>query len=92
MSSMGYDEMCHTCIHEEECAEVGGRKEGRGFGFECHKPGVQPQYERKNLIVPESLTPGFHGKRCLGNGEHEGYECCCYECEHFYTCFPEYSE
>ena len=36
------------------------------------------------------LTSGFHGKDCLGNGEHIKYECCCDECDHYLECFPEY--
>lgn len=38
------------------------------------------------------LTPSFHGKDCLGNGEHEGIECCCDECDHYLTCFPDWKE
>lgn len=38
------------------------------------------------------LTPSYHGKECLGNGSWVGYECCCDECDHFMTCFPEYKE
>lgn len=45
-----------------------------------------------DLIDPTGilLTPSLHGKDCLGNGEHTGIECCCDECDHFLTCFPEY--
>ena len=43
-----------------------------------------------NLIDPTGtpLTPSFHGKDCLGNGEHPGIECCCNECDHYLACFP----
>ena len=36
------------------------------------------------------LTPGFHGELCLGNGEHDGYECCCDECNYYLICFPDW--
>ena len=36
------------------------------------------------------LTPGYHGKDCLGNGAHPGVECCCDECDFFLTCFPDW--
>ena len=35
------------------------------------------------------LTPSYHGKDCLGNGAHPGYECCCDECDFYLECFPE---
>lgn len=35
------------------------------------------------------LCPG-HPKICLGNGEFEGFECCCDECDHLMTCFPNW--
>lgn len=38
------------------------------------------------------LTPSYHGEKCLGNGEHEGIECCCDECDHYLICFPEYDD
>ena len=36
------------------------------------------------------LKPGFLGKDCPGNGMQPGVECCCDECDHFLTCFPEW--
>ncbi len=39
-----------------------------------------------------TLTPSFHGVDCLGNGEHEGIECCCDECDNYLTCFPNWKE
>ena len=39
--------------------------------------------------IGTQLTPSWHGKYCLGNGEHWGIECQCDECDHFLTCFPE---
>ena len=32
------------------------------------------------------LTPGNYGNDCLGNGEHEGIECCCDECDYMLCC------
>ena len=37
------------------------------------------------------LTPSYHGKECLGNGEFVGYECCCDECDFYLLCFPEWN-
>lgn len=34
------------------------------------------------------LTPSYHGKDCLGNGQHPGIECCCDECDYLMICFP----
>lgn len=38
------------------------------------------------------LTPSFHGKDCLGNGTHEGIECCCDECDFYLECFPDWNK
>lgn len=48
-----------------------------------------------DLIDPSTgtpLTPSWHGIECLGNGDWPGYECCCDECPHYLTCFPEYDQ
>ena len=37
------------------------------------------------------LTPSFQGKKCLGNGEHKEYECCCEECDYYLGCFPQFN-
>lgn len=37
------------------------------------------------------LTPSFHGRDCLGNGEHENIECCCDECDYYLTYFPDWN-
>lgn len=42
-------------------------------------------------VTGTPLTPSFHGKDCLGNGEHDGIECCCDECDWCLACFPEYA-
>ena len=35
-----------------------------------------------------TLTPSYQGKKCQGNGEHPGVECCCDQCDYYPTCFP----
>jgi len=44
----------------------------------------------RNKLV--KLTPSYHGKDCLANGEHAGYECACDECDHYLECFPDWRE
>ena len=34
------------------------------------------------------LTPG-EPENCKGNGKHDGFECCCDECDFLGLCFPE---
>lgn len=34
------------------------------------------------------LNPSLGGKDCKGNGEHEGIECQCDECDYLMECFP----
>ena len=38
------------------------------------------------------LTPSYHGEKCLGSGDHAGFECCCDECEYYLSCFPDWQE
>ena len=48
---------------------------------------------RKKQIVDITgtpLTPSRQGRKCLGNGEHSEYECCCDECNYYLYCFPQY--
>ena len=48
---------------------------------------------RKQQIVDVTgtlLTPSRQGRKCLGNGKHIGYECCCDECEYYLYCFSQY--
>lgn len=35
------------------------------------------------------LNPSPNGKDCLANGQHEGIEISCDECNFFLQCFPE---
>lgn len=45
-------------------------------------------------IDPGTGTPLLPGRptECYGNGEHEGFDCCCDECDHYLACFPEYQK
>ena len=45
----------------------------------------------ENDITGAELEPG-DPERCQGNGEHPGFECCCDECDHYLSCFPEYQK
>ena len=48
---------------------------------------------RKKQIIDVTgtpLTPSRQGKKCLGNGEHPEFECCCDECDYYLKCFPQY--
>ena len=47
--------------------------------------------EFKRHYMPVELTPSYHGKDCLGNGEHE-VECQCDECDHYQVCFPDWED
>lgn len=45
-------------------------------------------YNEENEIIDVTgtpLTPGSFEK-CLGNGKHEGIECCCDNCDYFIEC------
>ena len=42
-------------------------------------------------VTGTPLTPSRQGRKCLGNGEHEEYECCCDECNYFLRCYPQYN-
>ena len=37
------------------------------------------------------LIPGNFGNDCPGNGEHDGIECCCDECDYMMCCLPTYT-
>ena len=43
-------------------------------------------------ITGIELTPGDRGENCLGNGLHEGYECCCDECNYMMCCLPTHTK
>ena len=51
-----------------------------------------PNEERLDPATGIMLTPSHHGKDCLGNGEHEGFECCCDECDYYLFCFPDWKK
>lgn len=42
-------------------------------------------------VTGTPLTPSRQGNKCLGNGEHLEYECCCDECNYYLKCFPQYN-
>ena len=42
-------------------------------------------------ITGTILIPGNCGRDCPGNGEHEGIECCCDECDYMICCLPSQS-
>lgn len=71
---------------------------------DCHHE-FSPEFEEKMaalLAAPEQdpyldptgvrLTPSYHGKDCLGNGNHPGGECCCDECAWYLECWPDWGE
>lgn len=41
-------------------------------------------------ITGTVLTPGNPGNDCMGNGEHEGTECCCDECDCMMCCLDSH--
>ena len=41
-------------------------------------------------ITGTILTPGNQGNDCLGNGEHDGIECCCDECDYMMCCLEHH--
>ena len=49
--------------------------------------------EEKKIIDPTGavLFPGSP-EFCEGNGKHEGYECCCDNCDYYLECFPDDTE
>ena len=69
----------------------------RGNTFSAHPSGcaflLRGKIMRKKQIIDitgTQLTPSRQGKRCLGNGEHPEYECCCENCNYYLRCFPQY--
>ena len=41
-------------------------------------------------VTGTELIPGNYGRDCPGNGEHQGGECCCEECDYMLLCFPDW--
>ena len=41
-------------------------------------------------ITGTELVPGNLGKDCPGNGEREGIECCCDECDYMQCCLESH--
>ena len=42
-------------------------------------------------ITGIELTPGNKGEYCLGNGQTEGIECCCDECDYMVCCLDTFT-
>lgn len=50
-------------------------------------------YEQEGVEIDRATgTPLLPGKRaeCFGNGEHEGFACCCDECDHYSDCYQQF--
>lgn len=43
------------------------------------------RHGRENCLY----NPSHHGELCPSNGEHQGIECRCDECDYYLDCFPE---
>lgn len=41
--------ICTNCMHMDECDEIGGRCEGRGYGGDCHEPNDEPHFKWRGL-------------------------------------------
>ena len=47
-------------------------------------------YEKGTLDPSGAVLAQGDLEHCQGNGKHEGFECCCDECDHFLECYPEH--
>jgi len=50
-------------------------------------------FSQEDMLDPTTgilLTPSYHGKDCLGSGDHPDLECCCDECDYYLFCFPDW--
>ena len=93
------DRMVHICLSPEEkrIAESYAATKGMTLPDACkeaffEKIEAECELARKEDLIDVTgtpLTPSPGGRECLGNGSWVGYECCCDECDHFFTCFPE---
>lgn len=95
--------MAEQLTIRELCRECGKKLKGEAALYKVQRnedgkiviedPGVLELYELDGVeIDPGTGTPLLPGKRseCFGNGEHEGFSCCCDECSHYLTCYPEW--
>ena len=57
----------------------------------CEDEGVEPEKTKIIDVTGAELKPGKPAE-CKGNGEHEGYECCCDECDFYLECFPDWEK
>ena len=53
-----------------------------------HKDKIPKTYDDPTGIILSPANP----KKCLGNGEHIEYECCCDECDWYLACFPNWKK
>ena len=60
----------------------------------CFFIGVKKVMGKKQIIdvTGTPLRPSKQGRKCLGNGEHSEFECCCDGCDYFLKCFPDKSK
>lgn len=98
----GVDDMMEECAGDEFPPELdarcralieqaGGKSGEAERAWQSFIQNYLPEIP-EDLIDPSTgtkLTPSPGGRECLGNGEWPGYEICCDECDHFFTCFPE---
>lgn len=86
-------EKCDFCLYREGCiGEIPG-PDGKCMAFAVPKEDVAAyeKWMKAKRRAPE-LRPSHHGEDCPGNGKHPGIECCCDECDHYLTCFPDWRE
>ena len=79
----------------KECNEADFHAMCNGDGRKCESVCLewlqQPMEKNKTSRAPTAtpLTPSFHGKDCLGNGNWPGHAYRCNGCQHYLTCFPD---
>lgn len=89
-----YESSCaDAAISRSRCLalfhELQRRQELAPEAFQIYEQLFSPD----ELVDPSTgikLTPSWHGRECLGNGDWLGYECCCDECDHYQVCFPDW--
>lgn len=99
---------CSNCIHDQECAEVEGRQEGKRWGAECDYPDSDPKFELDPFYAEENLK---RLRRSIAQMEESGgtirevppltpgspEECPengpgCDECDYYMECYPNWKE
>lgn len=64
-------------------------KQALSEGLSQHFDDVVANAPVIDLQTGIELTPGDPDGSCLGNGLHEGYECCCDECDYLALCMEK---